>query len=188
MMLAANLGKPGAPLTILCVGAHCDDVEIGCGGTVLRLLQERPKSTVRWVIFASNPEREAEAKASASEILAGAKSTIKPDLVLTHRVRDLHQDHRIVGELTWNTFRDHLIAEYEIPKYEGDLGNPNLFVPLARSIAQRKIELLMRHFRSQATRRWFRPETFEALMRIRGIECNAAEGFAEGFYVRKLVI
>src|SRR5229473_3057390 len=147
MMLAANLGKPGAPLTILCVGAHCDDVEIGCGGTVLRLLQERPKSTVRWVIFASNPEREAEAKASASETLAGAgqtqieihafresffpfvgssikeqfeelKSTIKPDLVLTHRVRDLHQDHRIVGELTWNTFRDHLIAEYEIPKYE----------------------------------------------------------------------
>ncbi len=176
MMLAANLGKPGAPLTILCVGAHCDDVEIGCGGTVLRLLQERPKSTVRWVIFASNPEREAEAKASASEILAGAGQT----QIEIHAFRESF--FPFVGSSIKEQF------EELKSKYEGDLGNPNLFVPLARSIAQRKIELLMRHFRSQATRRWFRPETFEALMRIRGIECNAAEGFAEGFYVRKLVI
>jgi LmbE family N-acetylglucosaminyl deacetylase len=216
-MLAANLGKPGASLTILCIGAHCDDIEIGCGGTLLRLIEERPNSTVRWVVFASDPQREAEARASASDILAGAgqsqveihafresffpfigtsikeqferlKSTIQPDLVFTHRVQDLHQDHRIVGELTWNTFRDHLIAEYEIPKYEGDLGTPNLFVPLARAVAQRKVELLVRHFRSQSSRRWFRAETFESLMRLRGIECNAPEGLAEGFYVRKLVI
>ncbi len=216
-MLAANLGEPGKPLNILCLGAHCDDIEVGCGGTLLRLLAERPGSSVRWVVFASNAEREAEAKASAAEILAGAgraqieihafretffpfiggpikeqferlKSSVQPDLVLTHRVRDLHQDHRLVGELTWNTFRDHLIAEYEVPKYDGDLGKPNLFVPLTRAQARRKVELLLRHFRSQSIRTWFRAETFESLMRLRGIECNAPDGFAEGFHVRKLVL
>ncbi len=216
-MLAANLGKPGAPLNILCLGAHCDDIEIGCGGTLLRLLAERPGSSVHWMVFASTAEREAEAKASAAEILAGAgraqveihafresffpfiggpikeqferlKSTIQPELVLTHRVHDLHQDHRLVGELTWNTFRDHLIAEYEIPKYDGDLGSPNVFVPLTRALARRKVELLLRHFPSQSIRTWFRGETFESLMRLRGIECNAADGFAEGFQVRKLVL
>ncbi len=216
-MLAANLGKPGAPLNILCLGAHCDDIEIGCGGTLLRLLAERPGSSVHWMVFSSTAEREAEAKASAAEILAGAgraqieihafresffpfiggqikeqferlKSTIQPELVLTHRVHDLHQDHRLVGELTWNTFRDHLIAEYEIPKYDGDLGSPNVFVPLTRALARRKVELLLRHFPSQSIRTWFRGETFESLMRLRGIECNAADGFAEGFQVRKLVL
>jgi len=215
-MIAAHLGRPGAPLAILCLGAHCDDIEIGAGGTLLRLLAEHPRSTVQWVIFASTEEREAEAKASAAEILAGSQSQVevhsfresffpfvgasikeqferikaaaKPDLVLTHRVDDLHQDHRLIGELTWNTFRDHLIAEYEIPKYEGDLGKPNVFVPLNGAVARRKLDLLARHFRSQSTRRWFRPETFESLMRLRGIECNAAEGFAEGFVVRKLVL
>lgn len=215
-MIAAHLGKPGAPLAILCLGAHCDDIEIGAGGTLLRLLAEHPRSAVQWVIFSSTAEREAEAKASAAEILAGSqsqveihsfresffpfvgaaikeqferiKSAAKPDLVLTHRVDDLHQDHRLIGELTWNTFRDHLIAEYEIPKYEGDLGKPNVFVPLTGATARRKLDLLARHFRSQSTRRWFRPETFESLMRLRAIECNAAEGFAEGFIMRKLVL
>jgi LmbE family N-acetylglucosaminyl deacetylase len=216
-MLPANIGEPGAPLTILCLGAHCDDIEIGCGGTLLRLLDERPRSTVHWMVFASDPEREAEARASAKDILAAAgetrieiytfresffpfvgasikeqfertKSAVQPDLVLTHRARDLHQDHRLIGELTRNTFRDHLIAEYEIPKYEGDLGTPNVFVPLPHATARRKIELILRHFRSQSARRWFRHETFDSLMRLRGIECNAPEGFAEGFEVRKLVL
>ena len=216
-MLYGTLGKAGAPLTILCLGAHCDDLEIGAGGAILRLLAERPGSTVHWVVFASNPERAAEARASASEILAGAgrshvevnefresffpyvgsaikdhfekiKASVSPDLVLTHRTRDLHQDHRTIAELTWNTFRDHLILEFEIPKYEGDLGQPNVFVPLTRAFAERKVALILRHFRSQAGRRWFRAETFESLLRLRGIECNAPEGFAEAFHARKLVV
>lgn len=216
-MLTASLGKPNAPLTILCLGAHADDIEIGAGGTLLRLLTERPDSTVHWVVFASTPEREAEARASATELLAGCrkavvevhafresffpyigaaikerfeslKEAIGPDLVLTHHLDDRHQDHRTIAELTWNTFRDHLIAEYEIPKYEGDLGQPNLFVPLTAAVARRKVDLLMRSFPSQATRHWFRAETFESLMRLRGNECNAAEGFAEAFHVRKLCL
>jgi LmbE family N-acetylglucosaminyl deacetylase len=216
-MLPASFGRPGAPLTILCLGAHCDDVEIGAGGTILRLIAERPGSTVHWVVFASNPEREAEARACAAEVLASAgrahievnsfresyipyvgasikdhfeqiKRGVQPDLVLSHHRHDLHQDHRTIAELTVNTFRDHVIAEYEIPKYEGDLGHPNLFVPLPRAVAQRKIELILRHYVSQASRRWFRAETFEALMRLRGIECNAPEGYAEAFHLRKLVI
>jgi len=215
-MLAATLGKPGAPLTLLCLGAHADDIEIGCGGTVLRLLAERPGSTVHWHVFSSSAEREGEARASAAELLAGAAHSVvevhsfresffpfagaaikeqferlkpaQPDLVLTHHVRDLHQDHRLIAELTWNTFRDHLIAEYEIPKYEGDLGQPNLFVPLTAELGRRKAAHLMRHFPSQARRPWFRPETFEGLMRLRGVECNAPEGFAEAFHARKVVL
>jgi LmbE family N-acetylglucosaminyl deacetylase len=126
--------------------------------------------------------------ASIKDHFEQIKANVDPDLVLTHRTRDLHQDHRTIAELTWNTFRNHLIAEYEIPKYEGDLGQPNLFVPLTRATAERKTSLLLRHFRSQASRRWFRAETFESLMRLRGIECNAPDGFAEAFQVRKLVI
>jgi LmbE family N-acetylglucosaminyl deacetylase len=217
-MLAASLGLPGTPLTILCMGAHSDDLEIGAGGTIMRLVAERPGSTVHWVVFTAAGERHAEAAASASEILAplGArahlhvktfresffpadwepikgyfeelKKLVRPDLVLTHHRRDLHQDHRTVSELSLNTFRDHVILEFEIPKYDGDLGQPNLFVPLPAAVAKRKIDLLMRHFATQRSRRWFRPETFEALMRIRGIECNAPEEYAEAFHVRKLVL
>jgi LmbE family N-acetylglucosaminyl deacetylase len=215
-VIAASLGKPG-PLSLLCLGAHSDDLEIGCAGTVLRLLAERPGSTVRWEIFSATPEREAEARASAAQVLAGAgsarvevgafresffpqastaikerfeqlKAEVRPDVVLTHRTADLHQDHRTLAELTWNTFRDHLILEYEIPKYEGDLGQPNLFVPLPRATAEAKVELILRHFRSQAGRRWFRRETFEALLHLRGIECNAPEGCAEAFHARKIVL
>jgi LmbE family N-acetylglucosaminyl deacetylase len=214
---ASLFGETGAPLTILCLGAHCDDVEIGCGGTVLRLLAERPGSTVHWIALASNPEREREARAAAGELLAGAgraevtiktfrdgyfpfegaaikdffeeqKRAVRPDLILTHHRNDRHQDHRFVAELTWNTFRDHLIAEYEIPKYEGDLATPNVYVPLTRAIAQRKIDVILRSFRTQAGRGWFRAETFEAVLRVRGVECNAPEGLAEGFHVAKLVI
>jgi LmbE family N-acetylglucosaminyl deacetylase len=207
----------GAPLTLLCLGAHCDDIEIGCGGTLLRLLQDHPGSTVHWVALASTPEREGEARAAAGELLEGAgraevtikafrdgyfpaegvaikdffeqtKRAVRPDVILTHHRHDRHQDHRFVAELTWNTFRDHLIAEYEIPKYEGDLGTPNVYVPLTAAAARRKIDVILRSFKSQASRAWFRAETFEAVMRLRGIECNAPEGLAEGFHVAKLVL
>jgi LmbE family N-acetylglucosaminyl deacetylase len=216
-MLPAVLGQGTAPLRILCLGAHCDDIEIGCGGTVLRLLAERPGSTITWIALASNPERETEARGAAGEFVSGAakadivvkafrdgyfpfqgveikdffeatKPTVKPDVVLTHHRHDRHQDHRMIAELTWNTFRDHLILEYEIPKYEGDLGLPNLFVPLPEATARRKIELILRHFRSQGGRRWFRSENFEAVMRLRGLECNAPDGLAEAFHVSKMVI
>lgn len=216
-MLPAVLGQPGAPLRILCLGAHCDDIEIGCGGTLLRLLAERPGSTVHWIALASNPEREREGRASAQEFLAGAdvsnvvirafrdgylgfqgaevkdffeaiKGTVEPDVIFTHHRDDRHQDHRLLAELTWNTFRNHLVLEYEIPKYEGDLGTPNLFVPLPEATARRKITLLLRSFPSQAGRSWFRAETFEAVLRLRGVECNAADGFAEAFHATKWII
>jgi LmbE family N-acetylglucosaminyl deacetylase len=216
-MLGAILGSAGAPLRILCLGAHCDDIEIGCGGTVLRLLAERPGSSVTWVAMSSNPEREKEARASAALFLAGAahsevvikefrdgylpfhgaeakdffesiKRQPRPDLILTHHRQDRHQDHRMIAELTWNTYRDHLIFEYEIAKYEGDLGLPNLFVPLSEATARRKIDAIVRSFPSQAGRSWFRRETFEAVLRLRGVECNAPEGFAEAFHAPKMVI
>jgi LmbE family N-acetylglucosaminyl deacetylase len=216
-MLSLLDGLPDRPLTILCLGAHSDDIEIGCGGTVLRLLSERPGSRVHWIVFSADDRREEEARASAADFLreAGAhdiavehyresyfpyigdqikdrfevlKSGIHPDVVLTHRRDDDHQDHRTIGQLTWNSFRDHLIAEYEIPKYEGDLGHPNLYVPLTELQANRKVELLMKHFGSQRSRAWFTPETFRGLMAVRGIECNAPAGWAESHIVRKLVI
>jgi LmbE family N-acetylglucosaminyl deacetylase len=217
MIRAALGGSPSAPLRLLCLGAHSDDIEIGCGGTLLRLLADRPGSSVRWVVFSASPEREREARSSAAGFLSaagrsevvvgefresyfpsqttaikdffeGLKSADGPDLVLTHRREDLHQDHRTIAELTWNTFRDHLVLEYEIPKYEGDLGQPNVFVPLREAQARRKIELLLLNFPSQRGRSWFRPETFEAVMRLRAVESNASEGFAEGLYGRKVVV
>jgi len=216
-MLHATLGDRSQPLKLLCLGAHADDIEIGCGGSLLRLLRERPGSTVHWVVFAANSVREAEARASAAAFLgsAGASEVIvhhfresyfpsvvseikdafealkrgfQPDLVLCHRKVDAHQDHRVVAELAWNTFRDHAIWEYEIPKYDGDLGLPNVYVPLSRADADLKVELLLKHFSSQATRAWFHRDTFHSLMGLRAIECNAAEGRAEAFYVRKLVL
>ncbi len=200
---------------ILCLGAHADDIEIGCGGTLLRLLAERPGSHVRWVVLSATPEREGEARASAADFLVDAGSAdvevatfresffpaawteIKdflndlrkradPDIVLCHHRHDEHQDHRTIAELTWNTWRNHLIAEYEIPKYEGDLGQPNLFVALAPDVAARKVELIMKHFGTQHDKYWFRPETFAGLMAVRGVEAGAAA--AEGFHVRKLVL
>lgn len=213
LVLGADLDRP---LSILCLGAHSDDIEIGVGGTLMRLVRERPETRVRWVVFSADEAREAETRASAAEFLAGSAgaevivhrfreshfpfigSEIKdafeplkewsPDVVFTHRRDDQHQDHRTIGELTWNAFRDHLIAEYEIPKYEGDLGHPNLFLPLDESTAERKIELLMEHFGSQRSKRWFRPETFRAMMSLRAIECNASNGFAEAFHVRKMIL
>jgi LmbE family N-acetylglucosaminyl deacetylase len=217
-MLPITLGDAArSPLQVLCIGAHSDDIEIGCGGTLLRLLSERAGSTVVWVVLSATPEREREARASAGEFLAAAgqstivvktfresyfpyvasevkdffeemKRMLVPDVVFCHRREDMHQDHHLVAELAWNTFRNHLILEYEIAKYEGDLGAPNVFVPLPKAVAERKVELLMKHFATQTGRSWFRPETFRGLMALRAVECNAEEGQAEAFHARKLVV
>jgi LmbE family N-acetylglucosaminyl deacetylase len=216
-MLPLALGPAGGALEILCLGAHSDDIEIGCGGTLLRLLAEHPGSKVHWVVFTAPGEREHEANASARAFLEGAgsaqvqieqyreshfpaqlseikstferlKAELRPQLIFTHRLSDRHQDHRVVAELTWNTFRNHLIAQFEIPKYEGDLGSPNCFVPLARSVAERKVQLIMEYFVSQRSRAWFSPDTFHGLMSVRAVECNALEGRAEAFYLDKVTI
>jgi len=216
-MLPLSLTTTEGPLRLLCLGAHSDDIEIGCGGTLLRLLSERPGTEVHWVVFSASDAREREARSSAAAFLNGAGATavlvnrfresyfpsvwadikdffeeirrqVNPDVVFCHRAQDLHQDHRVVGELTWNTFRNNLILEYEIPKYEGDLGTPNVFVPLSAAQANRKVELLMQHFATQRSRGWFRPSTFEGIMSIRGIECHAPDGRAEAFYARKIVL
>jgi LmbE family N-acetylglucosaminyl deacetylase len=205
------------PLKLLCLGAHSDDIEIGCGGTVLRLITEIPDLTVRWVVFSATGIREAEARNSAATFLQGVldkridvgrfrdgyfpfqgaeikdyfeaiKADFDPTLILTHWRGDAHQDHRLICQLTHNTFRDHLVLEYEIPKYDGDLGNPVVFVPLTRDQVRRKIEALGQHFPSQAGRRWFCGETFLAMARLRGVGCHAREGMAEAFYARKIVL
>jgi LmbE family N-acetylglucosaminyl deacetylase len=217
-MLGLTLGgDPGAPLRVLALGAHADDIEIGCGGTLLRLVQEHPNLTVDWLVLSGEGERAGEAAESGAAFLDGAaastigverfrdgffpysgagvkelferlKSRPAPDLIFTHRLEDRHQDHRLVAELTWNTFRDHLILEYEIPKYEGDLGQPNLFVPLARDHCERKVQLLLKHFPSQLGRAWFTEDTFWAVLRLRGVESNAPSRFAEAFHARKVVL
>jgi LmbE family N-acetylglucosaminyl deacetylase len=207
----------GTARNLLVLGAHCDDIEIGVGGTILRLAAEGKLASVTWAVMTSTPEREAEARASAAAFLEGVAETrvevasfrdgflpysgyevkehfewlkgeVRPDLVLTHRRADAHQDHRLVAELTWNTWRDHLVLEYEIPKWEGDLGAPNLFVPLDRELCERKVKLLHEHFPSQAGRRWFTADTFMSVMRLRGLECNSPSDHAEGLYVRKAIL
>jgi len=197
---------------VLAVGCHPDDIEIGCGGTILSLTRARPDLDVTWVVLAANDERAGEARSSAHAFLAGAFATdlrlyefrdsflpyaggalkdvfeglkaVAPDLVFTHTRSDLHQDHRLACELTWNTFRDHLILEYEIPKYDGDLGTPNVFVPLSEELAAEKLRLLGEHHTSQTEKHWFDEELFRGLMRIRGMESRAR--YAEAFICRKL--
>jgi LmbE family N-acetylglucosaminyl deacetylase len=199
---------------ILLIGAHCDDIEIGCGGSLLRLLSEHPRARVTWVVCASNPVREKEARACAAAFLRNRRSDVRvlgfrdgflpahwaelkddfetlkkdvaPDLIFTHYRHDLHQDHRAVSELTWNTFRNHAILEYEIPKWDGDLGVPNVFIPIPAKILEGKITRVMRHYRTQAGKAWFTADLFRALPRLRGMECNSASGFAEAFYSRKI--
>jgi LmbE family N-acetylglucosaminyl deacetylase len=205
------------PLSVLCLGAHADDIEIGCGGTLLRLLAERPETIVRWIVFSGNEARRAEAENSAEtflgervrhhleifdfkdgyfpfcgaaikDVFESLKRTIEPSLIFTHWLADAHQDHRVIAELTHCTFRNHLILGYEIPKYDGDLGNPNVFVPLLREQMTRKVNYILTNFSSQAPRQWFDEATFMALARLRGVGCNAVEGVAEAFHSSKLII
>jgi LmbE family N-acetylglucosaminyl deacetylase len=206
----------GRSLSILCLGAHSDDIEIGCGGTVLRLLAEYPDTQVHWVVFAGAGPRAEEAAKSANQFLAEAgrreisinqfedgffpyvgadikrffealKKKVSPDLIFTHYRHDLHQDHRLISELTWNTFRNHFILEYEIAKYDGDLGTPSFFVHLGEAICRRKVDCILRCFDSQASKAWFSADTFYAMLRLRGMESNAPEKYAEAFYCRKLI-
>lgn len=203
----------GRPLRLLAIGAHADDIEIGCGATLLRLVAEHPGAELRYVVFSSTPERELETRGAAralgasqieihgfrdgylpyaepaklKETMAALRRDCEPDIVFTHRREDLHQDHAQVAELTWNSFRDHLVLEYEIPKYEGDLGQPNVYVPVPEAIARKKIDIVLHHYATQASKTWFRTETFEAVMRLRAIECNSSTGWAEAFHGRKLL-
>jgi LmbE family N-acetylglucosaminyl deacetylase len=215
MLKLQLLRAVSGPLRVLLLGAHSDDIEIGCGGTILRLIQEYPDAQITWVVFSALGERGLEARKSADEFLKdiqtkrvlihefrdgyfphhGAeikdifeqlKQDEKPDLIFTHTRQDLHQDHRLLCELTWNTWRDHFILEYEIPKYDGDLGSPNFFITLDRIHREMKIDLLMRFFQTQLNKHWFTPETFNALMRLRGMECKSVGGYAEAFYCRKV--
>jgi LmbE family N-acetylglucosaminyl deacetylase len=202
---------------LLVIGSHADDIEIGCGGTLLALTRSNSELEVDWVVLAASGDRADEARASAEAFLAAAavarvevhgfrdgflpysggavkelfedlKGRVDPQIVLTHTRRDLHQDHRLACELTWNTFRNHLILEYEIPKVDGDLGTPNVFMPLSAAIAEEKVTLLERHFPSQAGKHWFDRETFMGLMRLRGLEAVAPERVAEAFTCRKAVL
>ncbi len=215
-MQKISLLGTGGPRRVLALGAHADDIEIGCGGTILRLAEEHPDVEVLWVVFSASPIRAAEARASASAFLARAprsrivvhghrdgylpysgaavkddfealKREFSPDVVFTHYRDDRHQDHRLISDLTWNTWRDHLVLEYEIPKWDGDLGSPNFFAPLAPETLERKIALALEHYVSQRGKHWFTADLLRALPRIRGMECAAPEGLAEAFYCRKAV-
>jgi LmbE family N-acetylglucosaminyl deacetylase len=214
-MLPFRLPKSG-PLQILCLGAHSDDIEIGCGATLLALKEAGREFRVTWVVMTAHGERADEARASAElfvprenldivlfdfrdgflpyegakvkDAVESLKAKPYPDLILTHRLDDAHQDHRQMAELAWNTWRNATILSFEIPKYDGDLTTPNFYVPLTRAQAEAKVAALMEAFPTQRGKGWFTPDTFMGLMRIRGIECNAPDGFAEGFHARKLVL
>ena len=216
-MKMLNLAEKGDRLNVLCIGAHSDDIEIGAGGTILGWIAAGYQLNVEWWVLSAVGDRRGEAEASAADFLDGAfhsrvvcgdfkdsyfpdqgerlkgwiedhKPAVEPDVVLTHRRDDAHQDHREVCKLTWNAFRDQMILEYEIPKWDGDLGRPNLYVPLGDGIIERKIELLEKHFGSQRSKDWFDGDTFRGLARLRGMECRAPSRFAEGFVMRKAVL
>ena len=216
-MRALQLARPGDRLTVLCLGAHSDDIEIGAGATLLSLMERGIRLNVQWCVLSGGAVRDNEAKASAADFLSRAESAnvevlsfpdgffpergeaikqwfeelkqrCEPDLILTHRKDDAHQDHRQICRLTWNTFRDHQILEYEIPKWDGDLGQPNVYMPVSAAALERKIELLLTHFGTQRSKQWFDADTFRGLARIRGMECRAPERFAEAFFGRKLAL
>jgi LmbE family N-acetylglucosaminyl deacetylase len=215
-MLKVRFFEENQKLNILCLGAHPDDIEIGCGGTVLRLIEELPEAQFYWIVFSGDEKRGKEACESAKVFLKkvkareinvqdfresyfpfiGArikdyfeklKNEFSPDIVFTHYANDAHQDHRLISNLTWNTFRDHFILEYEVPKYDGDLGTPNLYVHLSESDVRRKIKYIFDIFRTQKEKQWFSGETFRAILRIRGVESNSPSKYAEAFYCRKIV-
>ncbi len=217
-MLPLALGRQnGSGARALAIGAHPDDIEIGCGGTLLKLIEADVLLEVRWVVLSGDEVRAEEARRSAEALLRDVplstvivgeftdgffpyegqavkdffedlKAGFSPDVVFTHQRDDLHQDHRTTCELTWNTFRDHLILEYEVPKYDGDMSAPNTFVPLTEAVSRRKIEHLMDHFASQRGKHWFGEDLFSSLLRLRGMECNSPSSRAEAFYCRKAVL
>ncbi|WOS64798.1 PIG-L deacetylase family protein [Sinorhizobium fredii] len=213
-MMGLGLARRGEELSVLCLGAHSDDIEIGAGGTILSLIASGVRLNVNWCVLSGGGQRTAEASASAEAFLEGAQSSnvdvaefedsyfpsqsreikhwlievrarVRPDVVFTHARLDAHQDHREVNKLTWNVFRDHLVLEYEIPKWDGDLGQPNAYSPLTAEVMERKIALLHEHFGTQRSKDWFDRETFAGLARLRGMECRAPEHFAEAFTLRK---
>ena len=216
-MKALQVAGAGARLSVLCLGAHSDDIEIGAGGTLLTLLARGVLLDVRWCVLSGSDNRSQEAEASASDFVSAAanahvevqrfrdgffpeqgeaikswfetlKTDVSPDIILTHQRNDAHQDHREVCRLTWNTFRDHCILEYEIPKWDGDLCQPNVYVPVSAEVLERKIELLTKHFGTQRSKHWFDAEIFRGLARLRGMECRAPERYAEAFFGRKLTL
>ena len=205
------------PMSILLLGAHCDDIEIGCGGTILTIIQDNPNVQITWVTFSSNEQRKKEATFGAELFTQGAQSLdlrvfdfkdgflpyhgeavkesfeqikkdLNPDIIFTHYRHDLHQDHRLISELTWNTFRNHYILEYEIPKWDGDIGSPNSFVHIDETSGLKKIQFLQQAYNSQQTKAWFTDDLFWSLMRIRGMESNSPSRIAEAFYNRKSVL
>ncbi|MFY0610016.1 MAG: PIG-L family deacetylase [Hyphomicrobiaceae bacterium] len=215
-MKQLGLGEPGRKLTVLCLGAHSDDIEIGAGGTILSFIAAGVELDVHWWVLSSEGERKDEARAAAANFLEGAASvrvacgdfkdgyfpyeghkikgwietlsnSVVPDVIFTHRRDDAHQDHREICKLTWNTFRAHLILEYEIPKWDGDVGQPNFYMPLTSNVLERKLELLSLNFATQRGKDWFDGDTFRGLARLRGMECRAPERFAEAFTLRKAV-
>ena len=213
-MKCLRFPKSGESLSVLCLGAHSDDIEIGAGGTLLEWIAAGVRLEVRWCVLSAAGQRSSEARESAASFLAGAalakidladfrdgffpyqgaaiktwiegvKADCEPDLIFTHRGDDAHQDHREVSRLTWNTFRDHSILEYEIPKWDGDIGRPNIYSALAASVFERKVSLLLSNFATQRSKDWFDAEVFRGLARLRGMECRAPEFYAEGFVLRK---
>ena len=213
-MISCNLNRVKR---VLCLGAHSDDIEIGCGGTVVRMIEQSKSIEFYWLVLCANPERTMEARRSANALLAQArkktivvkpfrdgflpylgppvkecfeelKKVFRPDVIFTHCRHDLHQDHRLVCELTWNTFRDHFILEYEVPKYDADLRSPNFFVPLSDAQARKKVNNLMRYFTTQRNKRWFREELFYGLMRLRSTEAASPTRYSEAFYCRKALL
>lgn len=217
MMLSLLMGTAEAPRRVLAIGAHSDDIEIGCGGTLLKLIEQRAIAEIRWVVLSADGGRAQEARDSAEAMLKGVpkseivvcdfpdtffpyegqriksffqemKADFAPDVVFTHQRNDLHQDHRVCCELTWNTFRDHLILEYEVPKYDGDMSAPNAFVPIEERLQRRKIDHLMQYFGTQRSKRWFQEDLFSGLLRLRGMECNSPSSYAEAFFCRKAVL
>jgi len=216
-MIQLNLDRmKDRALRVLCLGAHSDDIEIGCGGTILRLAKQFPDCIFHWVVFSAIGVRGEEAQRAArcftgdglkepllktfqdgfmpyvgsevKQVFEAELKQLSPDLIFTHYGKDAHQDHRLISELTWNTFRDHMVLEYEIPKYDGDLGRPNVFVTLDSHLCERKVKVITDAFSSQRSKSWFTRDTFLSLMRLRGVESNAPSGYAEAFYCRKVVL